>query len=76
MASAPAGYCEQPMPAHLRGALESGRLTDEQLREVIAYEAGLLGLTFDRALALSRAGRLPSNTVGTDLKLWISLLRR
>jgi hypothetical protein len=61
------------IPQHLVDAIESGELTHEQLRELIDIEAAELGLTFEEAEELARAGKLPKHGLGTSVEslLWM-----
>lgn len=63
-----------PLPDSLRRAIESGELTQAQLRKLIELEARALGLKFDRAVRLARQRRLPRNYIGADLELLVNLL--
>jgi hypothetical protein len=63
-----------PLPQHLQDAIETGELTDEQLRELITLEARALGLSFEDVLARAQAGTLPKNYIGADLELLVDLL--
>ena len=49
-------------------------LTVPELRELIAEEAALLGLSFEQAVERERAGALPATAVGTDLTFLIRML--
>ena len=62
------------LPADLLEAIESGQLTDEQIRRLIEIEAKSIGLTFEKAAALAEARSLPKNAVGSDLQLLFGLL--
>jgi hypothetical protein len=62
------------MPRHLQDALDSGYLTQAQLRELIEFEADRLGFGFDEAVQRARADTLPRNANGTDLRALVSLL--
>lgn len=62
------------MPAALLRAIESGELTEAQLRELIAFEAELLGLGYDEAVRRGREQTLPKNALGMDLELLVLLL--
>jgi hypothetical protein len=63
----------KPMPPDLQAAVENGELSDEQFRELITYEASLLGLDFDEAVRQARDGSLPNDAVGSDLRLLVSM---
>ncbi len=62
------------MVRELRRAIERGRLTPEQLRQLIALEAQALGLSFEEAVRKARARRLPKTPLGADLELLVQLL--
>ena len=64
----------KPLPDHLQQALDDGCLTQEQLQELIAFQAELLGLDFDEAVERARNDTLPRNMIGVDLRLLVSLL--
>jgi hypothetical protein len=61
------------MTKTLLAAIESGELSHDQLRELIADQANELGLTFDEAVASGRSGKLPRNLLGSDLALLVRL---
>jgi len=63
-----------PLPTDLQKAVEEGRLTEPQLRALIALEAKALDLDYAEAVARARAGRLPKNHIGADLELLVDLL--
>lgn len=63
-----------PLPSELQAAIEKGRLTEDQLRELIRLEAQALDLDFDQAVRLARERRLPKNHIGADLELLVDLL--
>ncbi|MCI0483427.1 MAG: hypothetical protein L0Y78_02470 [candidate division NC10 bacterium] len=63
-----------PLPRELREAINRGKLTQAQLRELIALEARALGLTYDEAVRRARERRLPRNVLGSDLELLVQLL--
>ena len=62
------------LPEHLQAALGEGHLTQEQLRELIAFEADVLDLEYDEAVQRAHDDTLPRNTTGADLRLLVSLL--
>lgn len=62
------------VPTALLEALESGTITDEQLRELITIEARELNLSFEDAVRLAASGGLPSGPIGTDIELLADLL--
>jgi hypothetical protein len=63
-----------PLPLDLQDALNRGELTEPQLRELIAFEAEALGLSFDAAVKAAHAGTLPHGPIGADLELLVDLL--
>ena len=62
------------LPKHLQDAFDEGHLTQEQLREYIAFQAARLGLDFDEAVRRAYHDMLPRNITGDDLRLLVSLL--
>ncbi len=64
------------LPSDLLDAIEHGVLTQQQLRELILFEAEALDLDldFDEVVRCARANTLPRNTTGTDIRLLVSLL--
>lgn len=62
------------VPDTLLEALESGTITRQQLRELIALEAKELGLTLDEAMRLAAEGALPTGPIGTDIEFLAGLL--
>lgn len=63
------------MPPELLAAIEGdGVLTEEQFRQLFEIEAESIGLTFDEAIAAARAGTLPRNPIGDDLKFIASII--
>jgi len=63
-----------PLPQDLEKAVEQGRLTESQLRDLITLEAEALHLDFAEAVRLAREGGLPKNHIGADLELLVDLL--
>jgi hypothetical protein len=63
-----------PLPTELQKAIEQGELTQPQLRELIRLEAEEIGLSYERAIELARARKLPRNYIGADLELLVNLL--
>lgn len=63
-----------PLPRKLREAIETGELTEQQLRELITLEARELGFTYEEAVRRARERRLPHNVLGADLELLVQLL--
>lgn len=66
---------QRQLPQDLIDAIESGEITQEQLRQLIEIEAGLLGLTFDEAVEKARQNTLPKDALGTDVQFLIMSLR-
>ena len=64
----------EPSPIELQRAIEKGQLTDEQLRELITFEAAALGLSYEEAIERAKARTLPRNYIGADLELLVQLL--
>ena len=64
------------LPQHLLNALDEGYLTQELLRELIAFEAAHLGLEFDEAVRRGYEDTLPPNIMGDDIRMLVSLLDR
>ena len=62
------------LPRDLQRAIQSGRLTNAQIHELIKLEAKALGLTFEQARQRAEARSLPSNTIGSDLQMLFGLL--
>jgi hypothetical protein len=62
------------LPAHLAEAIERGVLTQEQLRELIAFEAEQIGLTFDEAVRQARAGTIRRDPHGSSIWLLVGAL--
>ncbi len=62
------------LPTELRQAIEQGELTAQQLRQLIAFEAKALGLSYEEAVQRARRGELPRDLVGTDLLLLVTML--
>jgi len=66
---------QRQLPKELADAIESGDITQEQLRQLIKIEAGWLGLSFDEALERARTNTLPKDALGTDIQFLIMSLR-
>lgn len=64
---------ETPCPPDLLVALEYGELTREQLRDFIAWEASLIGLTFEQAGAAAEVGVLPKTARGSDIEMLLRM---
>ena len=62
------------MNHELLRAIESGELTEDQVQELIAFEAAEIGLTYDQAVALGRARSLPGNAMGSDIQMLLGLI--
>lgn len=63
-----------PLPPDLRKAIEQGKLTEDQLRELISLEAKALDLDYAEAVKMAREHRLPKSHIGADLELLVDLL--
>lgn len=64
----------EPLPSELQRAIEEGKLTDEQLCELITFEAAALGLTYEEAVVHAKERTLPRNYIGADIELLVQLL--
>lgn len=64
------------LPEHLQDAFDEGYLTQEQLREFIAFQAARLNLKFDEAVRRAYDDTLPRNITGDDIRVLVSLLDR
>lgn len=65
---------EQPaLDADVLAALEAGELTQDQLRRLIVWEAGQMGLSFDQAAEQFEAGALPRTALGLDVDLLLRM---
>lgn len=64
---------ETPCPPDILAALEYGELTREQLRRFIAWEASLIGLTFEQAGAAAEVGVLPKTARGSDIEMLLRM---
>ncbi len=62
------------LPGDLAGAIESGSLTQEQLRRLITFEARQIGLTFDEAVGRARAGTIERGPYGASIWLLVGAL--
>lgn len=62
------------LPQEILDAIDHGVVTQEQLKEIIAFQAKALGLEYDEAVQRARKDTLPRNTAGTHLRLLVSLL--
>lgn len=62
------------LPDHLQAALDDGYLTQGQLQELVAFEAGTLGLEYDEAVRRAYNDTLPKTIAGANLRLLVSLL--
>lgn len=65
---------QQQLPEDLLETMEHGVLSQEQLQQLIAFEAGLIGLDFDEAVRRAYDGTLPNDPIGSDLRLLVSIL--
>jgi hypothetical protein len=66
---------QRQLPQDLVDAVESGEVTQEQLRQLIEIEAGWLGLSFDEAVERAHENTLPKNYLGSDVQFLIMSLR-
>lgn len=62
------------IPPELSQAIESGELTQNQLRQLITIEARVMGLSFDQAVDQARARTLPKTAHGSDIEMLVELL--
>lgn len=62
------------IPEDLVKALESGELSQEQLRQLIGIEAAAIGISFDGALVGARENTLPKDPIGSDLRFLVKML--
>jgi hypothetical protein len=62
------------IPEDLARAIESGHISQAQLRQLITLEAKAIGLTYEEAIARARSGSLPRNSTGADLDLLVTML--
>ena len=63
------------MPPDLLAAIEGdGVLTDDQLRQLVAIEAEMIGLSHDEAVDRARADTLPRDALGTDIRALVRML--
>jgi len=64
------------LPDELIEAIEGGVLTNDQLRELIAFEAAQLGLSYDEAVLRAQNDDLPHTPIGLDLRDLVYMLTR
>lgn len=64
----------QSLSPQLLATMESGVLTQEQLKELIEYDAAQLGMGYDDAVEAARQNKLPSTPLGYDLRLLVRML--
>lgn len=62
------------IPEHLLRALDSGELTQDELRELITIEAEQLGLSLDEAIEAAHHDVLPKDPLGSDIQYLVKLL--
>lgn len=62
------------LPEPLAQAVERGMLSQEQLRELIAFEAAQIGLTFDEAVCQARDGTIERGPYGSSIWLLVGAL--
>lgn len=51
--------------------MSGGELTGDQFKRLVVYEAGFLGLEFDKAVELARKNELPKNALGASVQSMI-----
>lgn len=69
------GVVSEPLRSDIVAAIHGDEvLTREQLRALIAWEAGQLGLSYPEALAAFQAGALPRTALGSDVDLLFRML--
>jgi hypothetical protein len=62
------------IPDELLRALESGEVSQAQLRQLISIEAEAIGVSFAGAVAGARENTLPKDPIGSDLRLLVRML--
>ena len=62
------------IPEDLVEALDSGELSQAQLRQLIGIEAAALGMSFSDAVAGARENTLPKDPIGSDLRFLVRML--
>lgn len=62
------------IPEEIVSALESGEVSEDQLRELIRIEAKAIGLDFDTAVEMARKRDLPKTLIGSDLEFLVAML--
>lgn len=62
------------IPEDLLQAIESGELTQAQLRQLIGIEAAAIGMSFDDAIVGARENTLPKDPIGSDLRFLVRML--
>ncbi len=62
------------LPKELQEAIRKGKLTEDQIRELIALEAGEIGLSYEEAIRHARERSLPKSPIGADIELLVQLL--
>ena len=63
-----------PLPQELQEAIESGELTEAQLRELIRLEAQAIGLSYEEAVERAKERSLPKSPIGLDIEALFQLL--
>ena len=58
----------------LRDAIKKGRLTEQQVMELITAEAAKIHLSPEEAIERAKQRSLPNNYIGADLSLLVRLL--
>ncbi|HEV2123906.1 MAG TPA: hypothetical protein VGW38_14170 [Chloroflexota bacterium] len=66
---------QRQLPQDLVDAIESGYITQGQLRQLIEIEASWLGLAFDEAVERARQNTLPKDYLGSDIQFLVMSLR-
>jgi hypothetical protein len=62
------------LPENLREALESGELTQDQLRQLIEKEAAFIGLDYAQAVKRARDRTLPPGVFSDDIEMLVAML--
>lgn len=66
----------EPLRADILAALNAeGELTQEQLRELIDWEAGQFGMTYEQAIDAAERNGLPKTALGSDVDLLVQMLQ-
>jgi hypothetical protein len=62
------------IPKDLQAAIEAGKLSQEQLSELIALEAMVIGLTYEQAVDAAQRDALPDSPLSPDLSFLVDML--